>query len=146
MQIKPKIETMQIKPKTDDNVIVLHEGELKLGKVIEVFDVLPGYSSQGLTFTFTISTKRKSKSPLSTEYINCLLTGNSFTLNPPVNANINWAPAKGVGSDCFVFYTKEEYEIWLKNEYKYEMDISKMNFEKWGKLYNDDINSEIISF
>lgn len=130
------------KPKVDDEVIVLHDGELKTGKVTEVSDV----DYLGMTFRFTILTKTKSDNPYKTDYRECELVANSFTLNPDVNSNIRWAPAKGVGSQCFVFYTTEEYAIWVKNEYKYKMDQAQKNFEGWKKLYEEEVDVTLSEF
>jgi hypothetical protein len=130
------------KPKVNDEVVVFHDGELKIGEVTDICDV----DYLGLTFKFKIKTKRKSANPFKHEYIDCELIANSFTLNPCVNANIGWAHAKSVGSVCFVFYTTEEYKLWIKNEYKYQMDSAKVQFERCKELYESDIDVTLSEF
>ena len=132
------------KPKVDDEVVVWHDGELKAGKVIKVEDITPGHYTEGLSFIFYVSTKRKNRNPyFSEKYFDCVLTGNSFTLHPMTDANINWAPVKNVGSEAFFFYTKKEYEMWLRNEYKYHMEVGKGKFEHYKDLLESDLNIKI---
>ena len=141
---------MKIKPKVGESIVVWHDGELKPGIVTEVFDVIDDYST-GLKFIFKFNTKRKKYNYQKEEYkyIDCELRGNSFTLNPIVDANINWAPAKNVGSKCFVFRSEKEYNDWARNEINYNMLCSKSAYEnhksqfenyKETKLINYDIN------
>lgn len=130
-------------PKINDSVVVWHEGELKPGNVILVRE----FKSGEMSFVFDVKTKRKHNNSYDyPKYVDCYLTGNSWSLHPCVNANIEWSPIKLGGSPAWFFYTKEEYVTWLRNEYEYNMNVGKTKFENYKRLYESEINIELSEF
>jgi hypothetical protein len=138
---------IKLKPKLNSKVVVWHDGELKNGIITEINDVKNfGWGSGGIEYHFRVLTKRKLNNQYTenNKYVDCTLLANSFTYKPPMDANFEWANAKGEGSRCFVFDTKEEYNDFMKNELKYDIARLKKAVELRESALEKYIDVELI--
>lgn len=117
--------------KEGTKVLVYLNNKLTDGEIIKTTPV----NYLDLYVKYEIKATIKKVNLLNEEYDReCKIIANNVTVQPGVDINIDWSPAKGVGDRCFVFLNKSEYHNWVKNEYKFHIQHHQYKLDQYKYL------------